>query len=99
MRAVWVHCFIVRALLAFFPATLLGACVTSNNSANNWTVERRVDRMTDTTSPRVYVASTANNNRRGAAGPTIVQLMCFDKQPVVRLAFETRIGINNTTVI
>jgi hypothetical protein len=98
-----VRAVVVRAVWPAFAALALCACATAEKpgdpAAGNWTIQQTVDRINDATSPRVFLASTASNNRRGPVGPTIVQLMCFDKAPIVRFAFEAKVGVNNTLVL
>jgi len=94
----------VRAVLAAFLALSLGACAgdglatATAPSAGNWTIERSVDRISGSPAARVYLVTSAKNNR-GQSGRGLLQLMCYDATPVVRFAFDFKVGINKTAYL
>lgn len=92
----------MRSLLAVLLASSLGGCITNGNSdpaAGNWTIERKVDRITGAPAPKVYLAARAANSRSGKTDNAIVQLMCFNAQPIVRFAFDFKVGASSTATV
>lgn len=65
----------------------------------DWKIEPRPDRITGTLSPSAFVVSGARNTHNTFTRPSIVQLMCFDKKPIVRFGFEFRVGSNRSAIL
>ena len=91
------------ALLAFLlPISLwLTACQTKDafttspsraENAGEWKVEKQVDRITNQPVSSAFVMTRASNSMVDNPKSGQLQLLCFDKQPVVRFAFEFKIG-------
>jgi hypothetical protein len=86
-------------------ALSVGACASTDAtapaalSAGNWKIERSVDRISGAPAARVFLSTTAGNSRSRRAAPAIVQLMCYEERPIVRFAFDFRVGINKTAFL
>lgn len=98
----------MRTVLPIVLAFLLGGCLVRDASytmaappqiSGAWRVEHRVDRISGEPSPTAFVVARATNTKADHARPTLLQLMCFNKQPVVRLAFEFRVGANRNSTL
>jgi hypothetical protein len=97
---------IVSVLLLVLP---LAACAGNDNSSlsanasapsvGNWKIEKRVDRISGRNAPSGLLSAPARNSRTLDAHIGLVQLMCFDKNPIVRLAFDLKVGANNTAIL
>jgi hypothetical protein len=88
-------------------AFLLSACVTSEDAltnalapapASDWKIERRVDRISGSLAPTALLYTRASNNHNQFPRPALLQLMCFNKQPIVRFAFDFRVGANKSAI-
>jgi hypothetical protein len=90
----------MRAFLAIMLPLALGACVTDgpprDPADGNWIIDRRVDRITGMPGPKVYVEAHGIVGRSSHTGTSIVQLMCFKGDPIVRFANDFRVGSNTT---
>ena len=93
--------------VAAVAATALGACardpyVSTANTApsGNWRIERQIDRITG--APISSALLTTRNSSNSAAPypkPATLQLTCFGKQPIVRFAFEFKVGSERTSLL
>ncbi len=87
-------------------AMLLAGCtrdpyVTSQGDAisGNWRIAQQKDRVTGNNLPSVSVMASASNTYDDYPKPAMMQLTCFDGKPLVRFAFEWKIGADvNTTL-
>jgi hypothetical protein len=87
----------------------LAACAGGDNaslstnasapSAGNWRIHKRVDRISGTPVAAAELTTFVNNSKKQFSHNGILQLLCFDKQPVVRLAFDLRVGANRSAVL
>jgi hypothetical protein len=83
---------------------VLGACATRDPvvapadtaRAGNWQIERQVDRITG--APIESALLTAPSSHSGQPFPKRVtlQLGCFNKRPLVRFAFETKVATSRS---
>ena len=92
----------MRALPAIMIALSLTACTTAEvakPSAGNWSIDNKADRITGVPTSRVFVESRATNSRSGKSAVAIVQLMCFEKEPIVRFAYDFRVGANASATL
>jgi hypothetical protein len=97
---------IVAALLLMLP---LAACAGTDNSAlsanasvasaGKWRIEPRVDRISGGTAPSSILETVARNTHSVDPHVGVVQLMCFDKKPIIRVAFNIKVGANNTAIL
>ena len=86
---------------------MLGGCsnrdpyVTSAGEASsgNWKIARQVDKVTPTELPSASVRAMASNTYAANASGSLLQITCFDKQPIVRFAFEFKIGTSKDTIL
>jgi hypothetical protein len=64
----------------------------------NWKVERQVDRITGAPLSSALL-TTRNSSNTAVAFPQIatLQLLCFKSDPVVRIAFEFKVGSNQNS--
>lgn len=102
MRAFGVA-FCVSAAVA-----LLGACAKRDplvstagaTPAGNWRIERQVDRVTGAPlSSAILMTSTSSNSAVAFAQPAQLQLLCFKDEPMVRFAFDFKIGSNRNAAL
>ena len=81
-------------------ALTLGGClardpyVTTANEVTSgaWRISRQPDRITGTTLPSASIATMASNAHSENPKPAHMQLTCFDGKPLVRFAFEFKVG-------
>ena len=87
-------CGLAAALLV---AGCVDALVTTSATvpSGNWQIERQLDRVTGEPLASAFVmTSAASNSQADFAKPAMLQLMCFKDQPIVRFAFEFKVGAN-----
>jgi len=99
---------VLRVCLAIASALSLAACaardplVSSSQAkpAGNWRIERQVDRVTGAPLTSAFLTSRSSANSAIAfAQPVTLQLLCFKAQPLVRLAFQFKIGSNRNSTL
>lgn len=76
------------------------AFVASPGSAavsGNWKIESQTDRVTGKPISSAFVMTSASNSIASQPRPAQLQLMCFDGRPIVRFAFEFKIGAERNT--
>src|ERR1041385_4262713 len=99
----------MRWLALAGAAFLLGGCgvardpyVSGNNtiSSGEWKIERTADRVTGNaiTSASLF---TRNSSHSGVdyAKPAQLQLMCFERNPVIRFSFDFKIGSDMNSML
>ncbi len=98
----------MRALLAILCALLLGACATGEAVVatapvpaekpdyGRWTVEPRTDPLTGAPAATAYITIDRLDFLTGRLKSAVLQLMCFRRAPVVRLAFNMKVGSNRS---
>ena len=101
----------VRALIIGVLACGLGACASGGAQVapaaaptGDWKIEQRPDRISGTAQATALLIARSSNARTARSRPALaqmasLQLMCFDKAPVVRLHFNYRIGANRSATI
>ena len=97
----------MRAILAnlgLLSTAMLSACAAVNASntapsAGQWVINRQIDRISGQPAPKVFLEAAATNSRTRKKGASIIQLMCFEKQPVVRFAYDFRVGAQTNSVL
>lgn len=96
----------MRIVLALMAVTVLGGCVTrdpavsvtSATPSGNWKIEKTVDRITGAPLPSAQLMTrTSSNSAVQTQRPAGLQLTCFEKQPLVRLSFEFKVGTDAST--
>ncbi len=80
----------------------LAGCVTARDPAvvptaalklaGNWAVERQTDRITGAPMPSAFLPTRSSHTREAYPRRAHIQLVCFKGEPLVRFAFEVRIG-------
>lgn len=77
------------------------AYVTSANEAKvgAWQISRQPDRITGAPLPSAFVPTMASNTYSDNPKPAGMQLTCFDGKPLVRFAFEFKIGSDVNTFL
>ncbi len=99
---------IARCVLAVVAAVSLSACATRDpfvstagaTPSGNWRIERQVDRVTG--APLTSALLTTRSSSHSAVPyprPAVLQLACFKEQPIVRLAFEFKVGSNRNAML
>jgi hypothetical protein len=68
--------------------------------AGNWRIERQTDRITGTpiSSARLVTRSSSHSAEPFPQSAEL-QLSCFKEQPIVRLAFNVRVGSNRNSML
>jgi hypothetical protein len=93
----------VGAGLALPVAFVLGACAARDPvvstagaiPAGNWRIERQTDRITGSPLASAFlVTRTSSNSAVDFPQPASLHLSCFKQDPVVRIAFQFKIGSN-----
>ena len=94
----------MRAVACVLVMLLLGACsnrdpyvtAAGETTSGNWKIARQFDKVTQTELPSASVRAMASNTYVANASGSLLQITCFDKQPIVRFAFEFKIGPTRT---
>lgn len=65
-----------------------------------WIINRKIDRITGKPAPTAYVITTkTSRSGRHLLGGVGVELVCFEKKPVVKLMFTLRAGANRNSTL
>ncbi len=81
---------------------VLGGCVTAMApDAGSWTIERGYDRILGKAAATAELQARSRNARAPQTQLQIgsLQLGCFDNAPVVRIAFNHRVGSNRSSTL
>ena len=97
----------MRAIAVVGAVTVLGGCVTATTpEAGAWKIERGYDRIVGKPAGVAQLDARSRNERqqqlrypRDQLQIASLQLSCFDNAPIVRLAFNHRIGSNRTSTL
>ncbi len=98
-RVAWVVaasglCVIVSGCAGRDPYVATPATTTSGN----WKIEKQEDRITGVPVPSAMVViPNASNSFVNAAKPASMQLTCFEGKPLVRFAFEFKVGAESNS--
>jgi hypothetical protein len=67
-------------------------------AASAWTINRKIDRITGQPAPSAHVITTkTSRSGRHLLGGVAVELLCFEKKPVVKVIFSLRAGANRNS--
>ena len=86
----------------------LGACAArdpyvaapATTASGNWKIEKQVDRITGVPVPSATnIINNASNTFAERPGLASLQLTCFDGQPMVRFAFEFKVGTDPNSTL
>jgi hypothetical protein len=88
-------------------AVLLGGCArdpyvsptASTVSAGNWKIERQTDRITAAPISSAQLTGIGSNTAVPSWQPAGLQLSCFENKPLVRFAFDFKIGTDRNTIM
>ncbi len=69
------------------------------SSPGNWRIERRADSIAGANSTAVLPLNYSANFLTGELRTGELRLLCFKRQPVVRIAFNYKIGSNKTAAL
>lgn len=97
----------VRAIAVVGALSVLSGCVaTTAPEAGAWKIERGYDRIVGKPAGVAQLDARSRNERQqqlrypqGQLQTGSLQLGCFDNAPVVRLAFNHRVGSNRTSTL
>jgi hypothetical protein len=65
-----------------------------------WTINRKIDRVTGQPAPTAHVITTkTSRSGRHLLGGVAVELLCFEKKPVVKVIFSLRAGANRNSTL
>ncbi len=96
----------MRVVLALMAMTVVSGCVTRDPAVSvsnatpsgNWKIEKTVDRITGAPLPSAQLMTRISSNSAvQTQRPAGLQLTCFEKQPLVRLSFEFKVGTDTNT--
>ena len=67
--------------------------VSNATTSGNWKIERQIDRITGTPLPSAQLMTAASSNSAvTTTRPAGLQFTCFERQPLVRISFDFKIG-------
>lgn len=98
----------MRCVAVAAMACWLGACAGRdpyvyselNKVSGHWTIDKTVDRVTGApTASAILTTQTASNSGVPQPGAAMLQLTCFEKNPIVRLSFDFKIGTDKNSVL
>lgn len=98
----------MRCVAVVVMAGWLGACAgrdpyvfsESNKTVGNWTIDKTVDRVTGApTASALLTTQNASNSGVPNPGTAMLQLTCFENNPIVRLSFDFKIGTDKNSVL
>ena len=99
---------IAFAMIAVMLCAGLGACYTRDpyvatpvtTASGNWKIEKQVDRITGVPVPSaMLIINNASNSFADYAQPASMQLTCFDGKPMVRFAFDFKVGTDPNSTL
>ncbi|MBS0531032.1 MAG: hypothetical protein JSS22_16805 [Proteobacteria bacterium] len=84
----------------------LGGCArdpyvtaSGETTSGNWQIAHQADRITGAELPSASIRAPASNTYVDFPKPSMMQITCFEKAPLVRFAFEFKIGPDKNTVL
>jgi hypothetical protein len=89
-------------------AMVLGACAARDpyvssggtRQSGNWQIEQQADRITGVPTPyAMVVAPESSNSYAEKPAPAGLHLTCFDGKPLVRFAFDFKVGSETNSVL
>lgn len=98
----------MRGIASVGLVVLLGACAgrdpyvaaPANTASGAWKIERQVDRITGAPVPSaIVVIDNASNSFADRPRPASLQLTCFDGKPLVRFAFDFKVGTEGNAML
>jgi hypothetical protein len=79
-------------------ASLTPAAPAPSAAPSAWTINRKIDRITGQPAPSAHVITTkTSRSGRHLLGGVAVELLCFEKKPVVKVIFSLRAGANRNS--
>jgi len=96
------------AMMAVGACASLGACAArdpyvaapATATSGNWKIERQVDRITGVPVPSATnIINNASNTFAERPSLASMQLTCFDGKPMVRFAFEFKVGTDPNSTL
>ncbi len=99
---------VMAVLLCAGLGVVLGGCAgrdpyvaePATTTSGNWKIERQVDRVTGVPVPSaMLIIPNASNTFADYAKPASMQLTCFDGKPMVRFAFEFKVGTDPNSTL
>lgn len=96
----------VRAALLMVAGLGLGGCARDalvtplgETRSGEWYIAHQVDRISDTELPSSTLFSLASNSNYDWPRVSSLQLTCFDGMPLIRFAFDVKIGTSRNTAL
>ena len=72
----------------------------ATTTSGNWKIEKQEDRITGVPVPSaMLIIPNASNSFADFAKPGSMQLTCFEGKPLVRFAFEFKVGTDNSSIL
>jgi hypothetical protein len=96
----------VRAALLIVAGLELGGCARDalvtplgETRSGAWYIARQVDRISDAELPSSTLFSLASNSNYDWPRVSSMQLTCFEAKPLIRFAFDVKIGSSRNTAL
>lgn len=96
------------AVMSVGLCAALAACISpdpyvanpATTTSGNWKIEKQIDRITGVPVPSaMLIIDNASNSFADTAKPASMQLTCFDGKPMVRFAFDFKVGTDPNSTI
>ena len=91
----------MRLLLLLMALLTLSACAGARDpavapgnttQAGNWQIEKQIDRVTGVPLESALVVTSSSHSSEPFPKKATLQLACFNKKPLVRFSFETKVA-------
>jgi hypothetical protein len=96
----------VRIVAFVVLMSALGGCArdpyvtaSGETTSGNWRIAHQTDRVTGAELPSASIRAPASNTYVDFPKPSMMQITCFEKTPLVRFAFEFKIGPDKNTIL
>lgn len=97
---------VARASLLVVAGLSLGHCVRDplvtpigETRSGEWYIAHQIDRVSDAELPNAAVFALASHSNYQWPRVSSVQLTCFEGKPLIRFAFDLKIGSNRNTAL
>jgi hypothetical protein len=95
---------LIAILMLAWATTLLTGCArdafvetSAHTSQGSWRIARQFDRVTSADLASATTFAEASNTNVVIPKMSSLQLTCFERRPLIRFAFDFKIGSNNNT--
>lgn len=98
----------MRCWTFVLPAVLMSGCIAPRDpyvtnddmrKAGDWQIAGQLDRVTGATLPSATVVAFASSTFADNPSPASLQLSCFEGRPIVRFAFQFKMGADRNAAL